>query len=689
MRVIRRMRIDSLALAISSLTAYAAGQIDSQSCYLTTTVIYGSPSNWITFSGSTSSSAGSQQSSPTFPPPVPSTAASPSATTSTALSTPFIVTVGGFGSSRARKRSSEYLTFVSGLAYLISNQDDAAVFQITPNGQMLSGGDYVGTDTHTGTSNLEQNAGIQPDGYRWSFEGTTLAFENTTFVTLQDGQVAVVFGGGTPPAGAVQVAMTAQFVDGTSSSFVIDQTSMTSLESATTSTSLGQQSQTSLGSSAGPSVKVSSSLSASIPMSSLSLSTTARSSTPLLPQTSGSTSTASSMPTTIPLSSSSTPMRGSTTTAASSVLTTSPISTTLRSSVTSLSTAGVSSTAALSSPSSSVSLTYSPLLTSQTTTAAVSTMSSKTTTQPTSSTQPVSSSASQTTTTRTTATTTTSTSSSHTTTTTRTSTISSSSPTTSAYPAKRGLAYTNVTTLVYYPPPSPYISWSYNYYSLPNASNNIGPYPSTEFKFIPLLYNDADSLTSIWSANVNFSIANYGTDAIFGFNEPDACYASKSACMPLNATLSGYQQFMQPFAGRVLIGAPAVTNSGAPDGLFYLNEFIGNASVVGLRIDFINLHWYASPYNIEYFINYTTTAYQMFNGSYPVYVSEFGMDTATYNQADVTAFMENATTWMDQQSWIVRYAWFGNFAGGGTTEYLLNSDGSGRGVLGNTWYGYQ
>ncbi|KIW11897.1 hypothetical protein PV08_09170 [Exophiala spinifera] len=250
----------------------------------------------------------------------------------------------------------------------------------------------------------------------------------------------------------------------------------------------------------------------------------------------------------------------------------------------------------------------------------------------------------------------------------RTPTSSVSSATTSSslsslpsYPSKRGLAYTNVTTLPFYPPPSPYISWSYNYYSLPNASDNVGAYPSTQFRYIPLLYNDASSLTSIWAGNVNYSISHYGTDAIFGFNEPDACFSGQSACMNLSSVLSGYQRFLQPFAsivgasggagqqgggrsggGHVKIGAPAVTNIGAPSGLDYLARFLGNATLMNLTVDFINIHWYASPYNIQYFMDHVTTAYNVTGqAKYPVWVTEFGMDRGDYDQNVVVEFVSD------------------------------------------------
>ncbi|KAJ9631122.1 hypothetical protein H2204_008344 [Knufia peltigerae] len=274
---------------------------------------------------------------------------------------------------------------------------------------------------------------------------------------------------------------------------------------------------------------------------------------------------------------------------------------------------------------------------------------------------------------------------------TSTSSVSSATPSSSPYPSKRGLAYTNVTTLQFYPPPAPYISWSYNYYSLPNASDDIGLYPSARFRYIPLLYNDASSLTSVWPGNVNYSISHYGSDAIFGFNEPDACFSGQSACMNLTSVLSGYQRFMQPFAGRgVKIGAPAITNTGAPGGLYYLGQFLGNVTALNLTVDFINLHWYASPYNIEYFMDYITMAYNTTGGGrYPVWVTEFGMDNGNYDQSVVVEFMKNATNWMDQQPWIERYAWFGNFpSANGVTDMLLNADGSARGPLGNVWYTY-
>jgi hypothetical protein len=245
---------------------------------------------------------------------------------------------------------------------------------------------------------------------------------------------------------------------------------------------------------------------------------------------------------------------------------------------------------------------------------------------------------------------------------------------------------------------------------LPNASDNVGPYPypASPYVFIPLLYNDAPTLTNIWSANVNFSIQNYGTDAIFGFNEPDANFNGLSANMNVAQSVGGYQNFMQPFSGRVKIGAPAVTNAGG--GLTYLSQFLGNASQLGLTVDFINIHWYASPYNIDYFEEYLQQAYNLsamysptlksaFHNTsageiLPIWVTEFGMDQNFYDLATTVQFLKNASLFMDKATWVERYAWFGVYPAGYTqfntpaTDKLLNVDGSARSVLGDAYYSF-
>ena len=249
------------------------------------------------------------------------------------------------------------------------------------------------------------------------------------------------------------------------------------------------------------------------------------------------------------------------------------------------------------------------------------------------------------------------------------------------------MAYTAANTTGLYPPPTQ-LSWAYNYYSLPNASNNVGAYPYTSgypLRFIPLLFNDQSSLTSVWSANVNYSIANYGTDAVFSFNEPDACFGGLSSCMSVAQAITVYTTYIQPFAGRVQLGAPAVTNAGG--GLTWLQQFLGNATQNCLTVDFVNIHWYASPYNMQYFIDYMNNASIIAQGR-PIWITEYGMDYNggnSYAETAVQAFVKNTTYYCDQQpsTFIYRYAWFGNYQ-----NNLLNSAATALSPRGLLWDNY-
>lgn len=152
--------------------------------------------------------------------------------------------------------------------------------------------------------------------------------------------------------------------------------------------------------------------------------------------------------------------------------------------------------------------------------------------------------------------------------------------------------------------------------------------------------------------------------------------------MSVARAISAYTNYIQPFAGQVQLGAPAVTNAGS--GLTWLQQFLGNATQNCLTVDFVNIHWYASPYNMQYFIDYMTNASRIANGR-PVWITEYGMDNSNYAESAVQAFLKNTTYWSDQQpsSFIYRYAWFGNFA-----NNLLNSNLTALSAKGQIWDNY-
>jgi uncharacterized protein YfiM (DUF2279 family) len=81
--------------------------------------------------------------------------------------------------------------------------------------------------------------------------------------------------------------------------------------------------------------------------------------------------------------------------------------------------------------------------------------------------------------------------------------------------------------------------------------------------FIPNIWTTRDQcLSHIWTGNVNSAISNYYTDSLIAFNEPDMGTGVGSSSLSIGEAVDGYRKLMQPFSGRVSLGAPATTYTG-------------------------------------------------------------------------------------------------------------------------------
>lgn len=234
------------------------------------------------------------------------------------------------------------------------------------------------------------------------------------------------------------------------------------------------------------------------------------------------------------------------------------------------------------------------------------------------------------------------------------------------------------------------VSWAYNYYSVPNPDINPA------LAYIPMLWSSADDLTSVFEANVKTSVAEYGADALLGFNEPDECYNSGQACMNVSEAVTAWKTYIEPLAGYedILLGAPAVTNGGT--GLPWLSQFLGNCT--DCTVDFVPIHWYSSVYAFQYFQSYVNESHQAaLAGGVPggkIWVTEFGMDSEYgtdsqyYNNTLIEEFIMEAVSWLDEQDYVERYAWFGDYEATSSFSGLANYEGTGlsaNGVLFNNY----
>jgi hypothetical protein len=140
------------------------------------------------------------------------------------------------------------------------------------------------------------------------------------------------------------------------------------------------------------------------------------------------------------------------------------------------------------------------------------------------------------------------------------------------------------------------------------------------------------------------------------------------------AAASGYMQYMQPFAGKAALGAPAVTNGGAPAGIAYLQSFLGACS--SCTIDFVNCHWYDAASNVEGFKQHVSDVHDAAGGR-PVWITEMGAFGSVDEQ---NAFLQQVIPWLDATDYVQRYAYF--YADGALTENSVISE------LGNTFMSF-
>lgn len=205
---------------------------------------------------------------------------------------------------------------------------------------------------------------------------------------------------------------------------------------------------------------------------------------------------------------------------------------------------------------------------------------------------------------------------------------------------KRGVAY-NDASLTECFLDSPSIGWGYNWGS---SSSGL----DSSLKFIPQLWGPTSDFTNSWSDNAQSAIDS-GSTHLFSFNEPDL--SSQCNLSPQEAA-EGYKTYMEPFAGKAKLCAPSVTNGGGSMGLNWLSDFMDACS--DCTIDCVNIHWYDSAENTEYFKDHVKNATDI-SGGKQVFVSEFG---ATGSDDQISSFLEEVMPWMDGQDSIGGYAYF-------------------------------
>ena len=229
---------------------------------------------------------------------------------------------------------------------------------------------------------------------------------------------------------------------------------------------------------------------------------------------------------------------------------------------------------------------------------------------------------------------------------------------------KRGLAYSDANLANDFVDYSS-ITWGYNWgYPAHGLSDNL--------EFVPMLWGNPTGNTDYinnWKAAVASAIKN-GSTHLLSFNEPDL-----NGISPKDAA-TAYMTFVEPFhAQNMSLGAPAVTNGGAPTGLTWLEQFFGNCTQC--TIDFVPIHWYDNWDQTAYFAQYVEEAHGVV-GNRSLWITEFeGKSNVDEEQV---SFINTVVPWLDSLDYVERYSYFGVFSG-----LLINDAGSGLSDIGQAF----
>ncbi|KAJ7647002.1 glycosyl hydrolase catalytic core-domain-containing protein [Roridomyces roridus] len=211
------------------------------------------------------------------------------------------------------------------------------------------------------------------------------------------------------------------------------------------------------------------------------------------------------------------------------------------------------------------------------------------------------------------------------------------------------------------------VSWYYTW--------GLSSVDDTDLDFVPMLWGQKD--IEQWTDaqdGINATIAQRKPTAILGMNEPQE---------PGQSNLTAEQgaqmwiTYIEPLRAQGLrLGSPAP--SSAPSGKQWLLDFL-TACNGGCTVDFIALHWY--DVNATKFIDYLTDFHNTFQR--PLWVTEWACQNFNKGpqcSADQVSSLLNTTqSFMNEQDWVERYAWYGVMRDlGGVNPLDAMMDGNGK-----------
>ncbi|KAF4460502.1 glycoside hydrolase [Fusarium albosuccineum] len=222
---------------------------------------------------------------------------------------------------------------------------------------------------------------------------------------------------------------------------------------------------------------------------------------------------------------------------------------------------------------------------------------------------------------------------------------SSSSGGSVGFSSKRGVAYNDIDLANTFAGDCDNCGWGYNWDSESYGLKNLN--------FIPTLWSADANHVDRFPDNVQTCLSN-GAKAIFSFNEPDN--GGQANMQPADAA-AAHVKYLNKYAGKALIGAPSISNSGlAGEGIEWLTSFVSacESQETACHYDFCNVHWYSEVEYGETLFDHLKAAHKTCGGK-PIWLTEFapkGSDEA------IASWLEEAIPRLEALEYLDAYAYW-------------------------------
>ncbi|KAI0131780.1 glycosyl hydrolase catalytic core-domain-containing protein [Xylariales sp. AK1849] len=205
------------------------------------------------------------------------------------------------------------------------------------------------------------------------------------------------------------------------------------------------------------------------------------------------------------------------------------------------------------------------------------------------------------------------------------------------------------------------LSWYYNWLPTVPPSDMFQGNQSGSIEFVPTIHN-LDHIDNNISAIGDLSKT---VRHLFTFNEPDEKRENGGSDLDPQEAAQVYIDKIVPLRERFSISHPVVT--GSPRGLQWLTDFNAACWTIdskdGCPADFAVAHWYGDFAGMSSWIGQLEAWYTKgdvgLQGDFKLWVTELGLAGA--DNASNYAVMDQTLPYLDQLSYVEKYAWFGVF----------------------------